>query len=287
MRHLTKSTLTILLLFFISQLIGLVIVTQFIDHEKTALAGKAIFKEYPLDLLVFALIAVLTIVVPFIYGAKTINVWKLYFFFAVLLCLTIAFGLFINEYIALLLAAVLSVLAVYKQDILIHNITEIIVPGGIVVIFIPLLEFLNIFNVPVFAGFLIVISLIDIAFVFRKESGKKFARFLFKSEMIAAAVAPHKKEKNVKAAVLKGGSSFIGLGDFVSPLFFTSVVMKELVLREAFLTAFLKTLIIPLLGAVALSVLALKSDKYMYYPAMPFISIGCFVGYGIIWLIGI
>src|SRR3989338_2348991 len=150
MNRLTRSTAFIILLFFISQGVGIAIISQFM-----------ILGDYPLDALMFGAVIIITLAVPFLSGTRPVNLWKLYFFFIMLLCLTLVAGLFINKYLAVLAAAVLSIAAVYMQNIIFHNITEIIMPGGIIVVFLPLLDMLGLFTVAVSAGFLIFLSIFD------------------------------------------------------------------------------------------------------------------------------
>ena len=47
-----------------------------------------------------------------------------------------------------------------------------------------------------------------------------------------------------------------------------------------------QALIIPFFALAGLAVLFWKAEKKKYYPAMPFITVGCFIGLGIIWLLG-
>jgi len=44
-------------------------------------------------------------------------------------------------------------------------------------------------------------------------------------------------------------------------------------------------LLIPILCSIALTLLLLKGKKKKFYPAMPFLSIGCFVGFLVLILI--
>ena len=53
------------------------------------------------------------------------------------------------------------------------------------------------------------------------------------------------------------------------------VVMKGLMLEEALLTGFLKTLIIPVFASLAFLILLLKGQQNKFYPAMPVLSLGC------------
>jgi hypothetical protein len=48
---------------------------------------------------------------------------------------------------------------------------------------------------------------------------------------------------------------------------------------------FYKALLIPVTATIALAMLLLAGKKNHFYPAMPFISVGCFIGYGLILLI--
>ena len=62
--------------------------------------------------------------------------------------------------------------------------------------------------------------------------------------------------------------------------------MENLVIGGmAFTTALYHTLIIALSVTIALSLLMFLSKEGKFYPAMPFLSLGCFVGYGAVWLI--
>ena len=68
-------------------------------------------------------------------------------------------------------------------------------------------------------------------------------------------------------------------------MLFAGVVMKELMIHNPVLIGFLKALIIPLFTSIALYVLFVKGDKNKFYPAMPFLTLGCLIGYGIVVLI--
>jgi hypothetical protein len=49
--------------------------------------------------------------------------------------------------------------------------------------------------------------------------------------------------------------------------------------------ALLQAMIVSLFAGITLLILLIKGEKNKFYPAMPFISAGCFIGYGIIRLI--
>jgi hypothetical protein len=78
-------------------------------------------------------------------------------------------------------------------------------------------------------------------------------------------------------------SAILGGGDIAFPLLFAGSVMEELIIsgftREM---AYFRTLLVPLFAGAALYLLFVKSEKGKFYPAMPFITVGCLIGYGLV-----
>ncbi len=70
----------------------------------------------------------------------------------------------------------------------------------------------------------------------------------------------------------KNKEAILGGGDIGFPLIFTGVAMK---------TLGGKALVIPVFVSLALLLLLVKSEKKKFYPAMPILTLGCFIGYGI------
>ena len=77
----------------------------------------------------------------------------------------------------------------------------------------------------------------------------------------------------------KSSVAVLGGGDIGFTLIFAGVVMKGLMLKETILAGFLKTLIIPVFVSIALLILLIKGKENKFYPAMPVLSLGCFLGY--------
>ena len=55
--------------------------------------------------------------------------------------------------------------------------------------------------------------------------------------------------------------------------------MKELMLTDPEPIGFLKTLIIPVFVTFALLYLLITGEKDKFYPAMPYLAVGCVLGY--------
>ncbi len=312
MKHTLKITLILIAIFLASQVIGLAITGKYIHVEENIVideTGREIiqknltYSDLPYidrpeieesSSFVYILTAVLigTGLVLLLVKFKKVNLWRLWFFFAVWICLTVALGAFIPKTPALVIGFLLAWLKVFKPTTVIHNFTEVFVYGGLAAIFVPIM---NLFSVSML---LILISIYDMYAVWKSKHMIKLAKFVSSSKLFAGLAVPYKKTKlekkvAVKAkdeakGVIKSGKSrvaILGGGDIGFPLIFSGVVMKGLIL-DGFAAGFLKTLIITAFTTIALLMLFLKGDKEKFYPAMPFLSAGCFLGYLVVWLIG-
>src|SRR3989338_7410247 len=168
------------------------------------------------------------------------DVWKLWFFLAVFSTMSIAFAAFMPQALAIILAFILALTKIYKPTTILNNFTEIFIYGGLAAIFVPVISLL----VP-----------------YGKGKG------------IAAEGKGIMKDKE------KGRIAVLGGGDIGFPLLFAGAVMKELMLANPEPIGFLKTLIIPVFVTFALIYLLITGEKDRFYPAMPYLSVGCVLGY--------
>ncbi|MFO8016615.1 MAG: presenilin family intramembrane aspartyl protease [Candidatus Woesearchaeota archaeon] len=309
MKHNLKITLLLVVFFFISQLVGLAVTNEYIDHKVTAQTGNVTWAELPMDMerpeveesssyiYIFAAIIIGTLLVLLIIRTGAYRMWKLWFFLAVLITLTMALGAFINEYAAFAIALALALWKIYRPNIYIHNITETLVYGGLAAILVPII------NLKAMLILLVLVSLYDMYAVWRSKHMVRMAKFQTESKIFAGLFIPYKKvkrraktsgKKPEKVKRKKGTaeeraegrkSAILGGGDIGFPLLFAGVVMKNLMLTDTVLAGFLKTAIIPVVVSIALLLLFLLSKEDRYYPAMPFLSIGCVTGYLLIILI--
>src|SRR3989344_5633389 len=156
MKHSLSITLLLLWIFFLAQVAGLVIVGTYVDVDKSRETGKTTWEQLPLNLerpeieestsytYLFAAMLIGTLIAFFLIRLKAFRFWKLWFFLAVTVCLTIAFGAFIPHTFAFILALPLALWKIYKPNILVHNLTELFVYGGIAAIFVPILNMFSI-----------------------------------------------------------------------------------------------------------------------------------------------
>ena len=203
------------------------------------------------------MVIIVTFLALFIIKFKVQWLWKTWFFLAVLFCLTIAFSAFIKQALALALSTVLAYVKIFKRNIFTQNISELFIYGGIAAVFAPVM---SIFSVSML---LILISIYDFIAVFKTKHMIKLAKTQAEMKTFPGLMIPYDKNK---LAVLGGGD--LGL-----PLLFAAVLFHAYGAIA---------LTIPLFTTIALSHLMLKGEKSKFYPAMPIISLGCFVGYGAI-----
>lgn len=295
MKHTVQVTLVLVLLFLLAQIIGLSIINKYIDAQATTETGQVTFTELPYGLerpeiekgssfifyITFAMIFG-TLLVLLLVKLKKPIIWKVWFLFAVVLCMSLAFGAFIHPIFAFILAFILGLWKILKPNPLVHNITELFIYGGLAAIFVPITAF----TVPIAFLLLLMISAYDIYAVWKSKHMITLANFQTQSKVFAGLSIPYERIPNPKKAhkLVKGKAKIavLGGGDIGFPLMFAGVVMKDLMLQTN--AAFLKTLIIPVFVSIALYILLTKGKKDRFYPAMPFLSIGCLVGYLVILL---
>ena len=305
MKHSISVTTIIICLFFVSQIIGLVIVDGYIDHKTTTETGNITYTELPFDIerpevknqstsFLFMIIPILiaTLFVYLLFKFKQTSLWRIWFFIAVIIGLTIAFSVFIDQWLAFILAIILAFYKVFRPNILVHNLTELFIYGGIAALFVPIL---NLRSVTIL---LILISIYDMIAVWKSKHMIKLAKFQTEAKAFAGLAIPYgmksgkthfvktAKKSEKKVNKINAKMAILGGGDIIFPLIFAGVILKILMLTNEYYIGFLKTLIIPIIVSIALAILLIKAKKGKFYPAMPFISLGCLAGFMVIFLFG-
>ena len=299
MKHTLKITLLLVFIFFVTQVIGLSITNKYINHQTIAKTGEVTFKALPYNLerpqieestsyiWIIAAIIIGTLLMLLVVKFKKMSLWKLWFFLAVFFSMAIAFSAFINPTLAAILAFILALRKIYKPTIIISNLTEIFIYGGLAAILVPVINIFAVFML------LILISVYDIIAVNHTKHMVKLAKFQAKSNLFAGLFIPYgksegkapKREKGIIEKKGAGKIAVLGGGDIGFPLIFAGVVMKDLMLNNIELIGFLKTLIIPIFVSLALLYLLVKSRKDKFYPAMPYLTAGCIIGYFVVLLL--
>jgi len=197
--------------------------------------------------------------------------------------------------LALLFALPLAFIKIFRQNMLVHNLTELLVYPGIAVIFIPILNFYTIILL------LILISVYDMWAVWHSGVMQKMAKYqINKLKIFSGFFVPYAPNAKVKKQIqqyreakksgkltkaqqkklenkkIKVNVAILGGGDVIFPLITAGVMMNTFVMTS-FSGIFSALLVI--LGAVSgLAYLFFFAEKKKFYPAMPFITGGIFLG---------
>lgn len=308
MKHTVKITAFLLAFFILSQIAGLYIIMTdanvavdatgkiIVSHDDTSLGERPKTVGFGSFLYLAIGITLGTLLVLLLVKFQKPNIWRIWFFIAVWMALSISIGVFVKNKIffaydvAMLIALVFALWKIYRTNVFIHNFTEVLMYSGIALLIAPL------FDILWAVILLIAISLYDMYAVWKSKHMVKMAKFQTKSNVFAGLMIPYKMPKgdakNIR--ITKSGSkvsgksknAILGGGDVVFPLIFSGVVMEGL-LREGLTKsqAFMQTSIISFTTMIALALLFFFAKKDRFYPAMPFVTAGCLVGWVIVLLI--
>jgi len=298
MKHTLKITLILVFTFLISQIIGLAVTNSYIDHEASKETGEVSWGSLPYDIarpeveesssFIYILAAILlgTLLVFLIMKFGKVMWWKIWFFLAISITLVVAFNSFMPALLAAILAVILAGYKIFKPNIYVQNITELFIYGGLAAIFVPIINLFSVFML------LLLISAYDIIAVWKSKHMVSLAKFQTKSKVFAGLMIPYglpgkKPKKGAKVKKVPMKTAILGGGDIGFPLIFAGVVLKNLILTNPIWLSFLKVLIITLFTSLALLYLLVKSQKNKFYPAMPYISAGCLIGYLVLLLVNL
>jgi len=287
MKHTLVVTSFLVILFFAAQLIGLSVTQSYIDVQASMEEGETVWKDLPsvagvkVDrpdvepetsiwyILAAVVVGTLLILLIIKYG-KTL-LWKLWFYLAIVLCLQIALAAFITPLIAFILALLLGWFKVFKPNLYLHNLSELFVYGGLAAIFVPIL---NVFYAFVL---LIALSVYDMYAVWKSKHMVKMAKFQTESGIFAGLMLPYKLPKLTGKVKKKTRTAVLGGGDIGFPLIFAGTVMVA--------SGYLNAVIVAIGASLALCGLLWAGQKDKFYPAMPFLTIGCALGYVVTFLL--
>ena len=320
MKHNLSVTAMLVLFFLLAQVVGLGLINYKFQVVKvgnetnigyTEVSGSELPEWQTGIVLLYVLGGVLigTLLVLLIIKLKKVKLWKLWFFIAVLIAITFALDVLIkNTTITFIIALILTYFKVYKPNVIIHNLTEVLMYAGIGLFIVGLLR-THILGAVIM---LLIISLYDIYAVFKSKHMVKMAKFQTKSKVFAGLLIPYtpkeqaaesvkltqpktSKTFDIKSGKVEKKNAILGGGDIAFPLIFTGVVMQNianklytnlgLTLAAAKSIAFQQSLVITLTTTIAIALLFVFAKKDKFYPAMPIVTAGCLIGYGIVLLL--
>jgi len=302
MKHNIKITIILIVMFLITQLIGLFVVTAYINGIELpyGMEPPQEIKEKPQGpqiIIAFVIAVTLFFLLVKINAETFIRLW--YFIVTILaiaLALNVVFfklELITPQFIALIFAIPLAYVKIFQKNLIIHNITELLIYPGVAAVFIPLLNVLWIIIL------LLLISLYDIWAVWHSEFMQKMASYQInklkfftgffipyadkkqkeKIKLIKEKYAnkPILMERQFKKSRIKISLAILGGGDIIFPIITAGIFYKFFGLIPAFI----------IMAAATLSLLYLfiMARKGKFYPAMPFLTIGMYLGMVVGWMV--
>jgi len=292
-------------MFLITQLIGLFVISVYNNPNVTLPYGMEPPEEIqqtpqgPQIIFAFAIAITLFFILTKFRAETFIRLWFL-------VVTVIALGLALNavmiklnlsyysSFLALIIAMPLAYVKIFQRNLIVHNLTEFLIYPGIAAVFIPIL---NIFWIVIL---LLLISIYDMWAVWHSQIMQKMAKYqienlkFFTGFFVPYATLKQKQkikqirerfankpallEKQFKKAKIKVSLAILGGGDIIFPIITAGVFF-------AAYNSILPALIIVMSATLALLGLFILAQKGKFYPAMPFISAGLFLGMIINWLV--
>ena len=265
MKHSFHVIALLLVLFLVAQIFGLIITTQYPSEKQLPLGIERPALEKDTSFIsIFLFILLATVIALILLKFALFQLWRFWFFLSIFFTLTISFAAFVPEMWAVVAGLVLAVWRVLKPNFIIHNATELFIYGALAAIFVPLLSIISI------GILLLLISLYDYIAVRKTKHMVALAKMQGKQRVFAGLVIPNGKD----VAILGGG-------DVGFPLLFAGVVMTQLGLG----LFDWRTYLVPLCTAFMLFALFVFGERKKFYPAMPYLTTGCFLGLGLVLLV--
>ena len=308
MKHNLRITFILLAMFLVTQFIGLYVVNYYstlkvingtqvnvsaptypFGLEPPKVEKQTDYRDFFYGLVVSFIIAIFLLFI--LSKFKFAFILKAWFFIVVVLALIVSFNVFTPKFsysiIAIsLIALVLGYIKIYKRNLLVHNLTELLIYPGIAAILVP------IFNLFWIIIFLILISIYDMWAVWHSGIMQKMAKYQinqlqifsgffvpYLTKRVREKIANLKKlpKSKRKEQKIKVNIAILGGGDVIFPTIAAGVMLKTLGLIPA--------LCIIAGATLGLSYLFIFAEKKKFYPAMPFITVGIFLGMFIGWML--
>jgi len=207
MKHDIKIISLMVLLFLGAQFIGLVVVDKLTGEDLAFGIERPQIEKETSFIHIFLLIIIVTILALLIAKFNALRLWKFWFFLSLTLVLTISLSAFVNQYVALFLALLATYFRILKPNVIVHNVSELFIYGGLASIFVPVL---SIFSISIL---LILIAVYDMFAVWKSKHMVKLANFQSKAKLFAGLMIPYGKKR---VAILGGGGHWISIIVFSS-----------------------------------------------------------------------
>jgi len=321
-KHDVKITILLIFLFVLTQFIGLYVVNHYspvrvvqggqiqnvtapklpYGMETPKIEKESDYKIFFYGVLISFMFAVLVLFLLTKFNLGI--VLKIWF----LIVITLALGIFLyavipafkySAIVAVAIALPLAFIKMFKRNFFIHNITELVVYPGISAVFVPILNFWTVIIL------LILISIYDMWAVWQSGIMQKMAKYQINTlNIFTGFFIPYKlgklrlKLRNLKEKAkgkmkkVKMNIAILGGGDIIFPIIASGVILKTGAKYlpfglPPFIGGFMPAIFAIGGAALGLGSLLVLSQKKKFYPAMPFITGGIFIGIILSYLVSV
>ena len=300
MKHEVRITVILLSMFIATQLIGLFVIDAYSPKIVSQVVNGTVMnvtvsQEIPYgmqppevkpEISIISIIISLTIAVCvflLLIKIKARLLIKAWFAFVIYITSAVAlYAIFLKLFpglnaniLALIIALPLTFYKAIRPNLIVHNVTELLIYPGLAAVFVPILNTWGILIL------LLLISVYDMWAVWKSKIMIKMAKYqmnhikvftgffvpyLPKGVKLVKSNSKASKGKKIKIAV-----ALLGGGDVAFPLIFAGVIYRSAGLIPALMIIAGSTL--------SLLMLFMYSRKGKFYPAMPFITAGCLLAW--------
>jgi len=204
--------------------------------------------------------------------------------------------------IPLIIAVPLAVFKIFKRNMVIHNLSELLIYPGIASVFVAFLYYAPNPSLSIIAivFILLALSAYDMYAVWHSGFMQKMAKFQInelkffagffvpymdkkQKKKVKALKQKYKKkqipEKAIKEKKIQVSLAILGGGDVIFPIIAAGIFLN--------IFGWCAALFVTLFASLALLALFTSARKGKFYPAMPFLSAGIFVGMLAGWLVSL
>jgi presenilin-like A22 family membrane protease len=306
MKHNTKITLLLLGMFFLTQLIALYIAGFYLDNHQIPFGfdqsrNASQEPNFAISFLTSFISSFIIAILIIFFLMKIKSAWfmRIWFFLVVIFAIAITLNVFFIQanlpypsILGLIVGTILSYFKTFKRNTIVHNLSELLIYPGIAAIFVSIL------NLPITIFILIAISIYDIWAVWHSGVMQKMAKYqINKVGVFAGFLIPYANKKvkeKIKALKLKYNNkipmkiiknskikiniAMLGGGDIAFSAIASGIFLKTT-------SSIYGALIVTLFTTLALAYLFVFSEKKKFYPAMPYLTTGIFIGMLVAWLL--
>ncbi len=256
MKYNKKTALIIVLLFVIAQTFGISINYQYLSKELPYGLEPIPNMGVESAFIVIAAVLFMTGLILFLRRFGLRRFFKYWFFLATWTILSISLSPFFGELGSIFTALVLTIIKFREKDVYFHNMTEILIYGGLASLIAPA------FNVFTAGVLLALISIYDIISVIYTKHMVNLAKFQTDLGIFSGLVVPSKK-----------GVAMLGGGDIAFPMIMLIAILNSYGLYSC---------VFALTGlTLGLIFLIYYGKEKKFYPAMPFLFLGLLFGFAL------